>query len=253
MNEMTTLSRVLNVLKERGYTEDFNLTETSLVAAGNALKVFPDEFVVDKHYRFEGPSDPADEAIVYAISSAKHNIKGTLVNGYGMYSDKISDDMVSALKENYNQEASFEGIDHEDNTTEEKSNRATELRPEGDRVLDAQLVEIDLNAFRQQIKEEQAWIDGDRNAITIYKSNGMRIVLIALHTGAEMKTHTAPGVISVQVLEGKITFGTAEETIKLTEGQMVTLHKRVPHSVFADRESTFLLTLATPSVENENL
>src|SRR5690606_32717242 len=147
MNEMTTLSRVLNVLKERGYTEDFNLTDTSLVSAGNSLRLYPDEFVVDKHYRFEGPSDPADEAIVYAISSIKHNIKGTLVNGYGMYSDKISDDMVSALKENYTEEASSERVDNEENDTLEKSNRATELRPEGDRLLDAQLVQIDLNSF----------------------------------------------------------------------------------------------------------
>jgi quercetin dioxygenase-like cupin family protein len=246
MNEMTTLSRVLNVLKERGYTEDFNLTDTSLVSAGNSLRLYPDEFVVDKHYRFEGPSDPADEAIVYAISSIKHNIKGTLVNGYGMYSDKISDDMVNALKENYAEETSAERTDKEEHDTLEKSNKATELRPEGDRLLDAQLVKIDLNSFRKQIKEEQAWKDGDRNAITIYKSDGMRLVLIALHTGAELKTHTAPGIISVQVLEGKITFGTEEETIKLTEGQVVTLHKEVPHSVFADMESTFLLTLSTP-------
>lgn len=102
MNEMTTVSRVLTVLKERGYTEDFNLTDSCLSCSGNPLKLYPDEFVVDKHYRFEGPSDPGDEAIVYAISSIKHNVKGTLVNGYGIYSEKISDEMMKALKENYN-------------------------------------------------------------------------------------------------------------------------------------------------------
>lgn len=101
MNEMTTVSRVLSVLKERGYTVDFNLTDACLSCQGNSLRIYPNEFVVDKHYRFEGISDPGDEAIVYAISSIKHNVKGTLVNGYGMYSEKISDDMVRALKENY--------------------------------------------------------------------------------------------------------------------------------------------------------
>lgn len=248
MNEMTTLSRVLNVLKERGYTEDFNLTDTCLSCHGNALELYPNEFVVDKHYRFEGPSDPGDEAIVYAISSTTHQVKGTLVNGYGMYSEKVSDEMMQALKENYSLQTSKE-TEKDPFVSLEKSNQATELRPEGDRLLDAQLVGIDLYAFRKQIKDEQTWKDGDRNAITLFKSDGMRLVLIALHAGAEMRTHTAPGVISVQVLEGEITFKTEHQITKLKEGQLITLHKGVPHSVVAEKESTFLLTLSTPAVD----
>lgn len=45
------------------------------------MKLSIGEFVVDKHYRFEGLSDATDEAIVYAISSTKVNIKATLENG----------------------------------------------------------------------------------------------------------------------------------------------------------------------------
>ena len=100
MDTMTTVSEVLNKLKREGYTADFNLSDNCLICHGNKLQVFPDEFVVDKHYRFEGASDPADEAVIYAISSARHGLKGTLINGYGIYSDKIADDMVKALKEN---------------------------------------------------------------------------------------------------------------------------------------------------------
>jgi len=37
---------------------------------------------------------------------------------------------------------------------ENKSNEATALRPEGDRVLNAPLVEMDLNKFMQQIKAD---------------------------------------------------------------------------------------------------
>ncbi|MFD1631509.1 phosphoribosylpyrophosphate synthetase [Pseudopedobacter beijingensis] len=96
-NSMTTLSEVLNKLKNEGYTVDFNLSENCLVCAGNSLKINPDEFVVDRHFRFEGNTDPGDEAIVYAISSAKNNIKGVLVNAYGIYSDDMTDEMVKAL------------------------------------------------------------------------------------------------------------------------------------------------------------
>jgi quercetin dioxygenase-like cupin family protein len=73
----------------------------------------------------------------------------------------------------------------------------------------------------------------------------MRIVLIGLHDGAELKTHTANGVISVQVLEGQIKFTAEEQTVSLVKGQMIALHEKIPHSVLALEETFFLLTLAT--------
>lgn len=94
---MTTLSEILNKLKSEGYTVDFNLKENCLVCQGNALEIHPDDFVVDRHFRFEGLSDPGDEAVVYAISSVRHDIKGVLVNGYGISSDPVSDKMIKAL------------------------------------------------------------------------------------------------------------------------------------------------------------
>lgn len=239
MDTMTTVSEVLNKLKKEGYTVDFNLDNNCLVCHGNALQINPDDFVVDRHFRFEGISDPGDEAVVYAISSTKHNVKGTLVNGYGIYSDEMGDEMVKALKENRPYTENTTSI------TEEKSNEATPQRPEGDRPLDAPMVGMNLPLLIAQIKQEQAWQKSDRNAITIFKTEGMRIVLIGLHAGAEMKTHAAPGIISVQVLEGHIKFHTEEQVAELAEGQMLALHAGIPHSVLAIKESTFLLTLAT--------
>ena len=99
MDTMTTLSEITTKLKAEGYTEDFNLQAGCLQCQGNLLQVFPHEFVVDQHYRFEGLSDPGDEAVVYAISSAKYNLKGTLVNGYGIYSEPLADEMVKALSD----------------------------------------------------------------------------------------------------------------------------------------------------------
>ena len=99
MNTMTTLSEVINHLKEKGYTTDFNLKQNHLECEGNSLKLLPGEFIVDKHYRFEGASNPDDEAIVFAISSSKYNLKGVLINGYGISSESITDEMIKALDE----------------------------------------------------------------------------------------------------------------------------------------------------------
>lgn len=114
--------------------------------------------------------------------------------------------------------------------------------------IDAALVTIDLPALLKQIKEESSWKDSKRNAITVFKTNGLSIVLIALHEGAEMARHIADGIISVQVLEGEIQFNTDLRSVQLSEGQMLTLHKSIPHSLVALKETIFLLTLSFTTI-----
>ena len=98
MEEMTTLSEVVNILRKDGYVEDFNLQKNCLVCRDGHYSVLHDEFVIDKVYRFEGDSDPADEATVYAVSSSKYDIKGILVNGAGIYTDDVTDEMLEKLQ-----------------------------------------------------------------------------------------------------------------------------------------------------------
>ena len=112
-------------------------------------------------------------------------------------------------------------------------------------MLDAPLVSINLPAFIEQLKQEPTWKQSDRNTITVFKTNGMRIVLIALHEGAEMPKHSAEGIISVQVLEGQLRFTTDGKSVELSKGNMIALHESIPHSVLAIKETIFLLTLTT--------
>ncbi|HEY9560562.1 MAG TPA: phosphoribosylpyrophosphate synthetase [Anseongella sp.] len=99
MNSLSTLTEVLAQLKAEGYTTDFNLQDNCITCHGNALQLHPDDFIVDKYFRFEGASDPDDQAILYAISSPTHQLKGVLVNGYGIYSDDKNDKIMAALHE----------------------------------------------------------------------------------------------------------------------------------------------------------
>ena len=100
MEEMTTVTEVINNLRKQGYVEDFNLQQNCLVCREGHYSVFHNEFVIDKVYRFEGDSDPADEATVYAISCPKYDIKGVLVNGAGIYTDDLTNEMLDTLKIN---------------------------------------------------------------------------------------------------------------------------------------------------------
>lgn len=98
MKDFDTLSEAMNALREDGYTEDFNLTQDCLVCSNGAYKMFANEFNIDRFYRFEGMSDPGDSSILYAISSDIHNIKGMMVNAYGIYSNAATNEMIEKLR-----------------------------------------------------------------------------------------------------------------------------------------------------------
>jgi hypothetical protein len=97
MKSYDTVTEAVAMLNKRGYTEDFNLKENCIECRNGQYKIFHNEFQVDEFYRFEGMTDPADETIVYAVSSPRYNLKGVLVNGYGIYSQSLTDDMVEKL------------------------------------------------------------------------------------------------------------------------------------------------------------
>lgn len=97
MNTYTTVTEALKYLKEEGYTLDFNLKPDCVECRTANLKLYPEDFVIDKFFRFEGASNPDDSAIVYAISS-KEGLKGTLIDAYGVYADSLTNEMVEKLK-----------------------------------------------------------------------------------------------------------------------------------------------------------
>jgi hypothetical protein len=79
-----TISEAIEQLKAQGFTLDFNLTQNSLKVGEQEYTA--DEFEIVDLYRYEGPSDPADEATVYALAN-KAGIKGILVTGFGATAD----------------------------------------------------------------------------------------------------------------------------------------------------------------------
>lgn len=89
-----TLSEAVNGLKKRGFVTDFNLEENCLVCHGDKFDIA--DFEIVELHRFEGNTDPSDEAIVYAIESVK-GTKGILVSGYGISAEGISAEMAKKL------------------------------------------------------------------------------------------------------------------------------------------------------------
>ncbi len=92
-----TVSLALNSLKERGFTTDFNIAFDKIICNETKVCLNPNEFEITGVYRFEGESNPSDEAVIYAVESIDGKMKGTLVNAYGIYADPLSDEMIKKL------------------------------------------------------------------------------------------------------------------------------------------------------------
>ena len=95
-----TITEAIEQLKKQGYTLDFNLHK-------NRFKVGEQEYTADEFeivdlYRYEGASDPGDEATVYALAN-NAGIKGVLVTGYGASSDEVSEETLKHLHYKYQQ------------------------------------------------------------------------------------------------------------------------------------------------------
>jgi hypothetical protein len=84
--DMRTLSSCLNSLAVEGFVTQFKVTPEGLKSLSTDKVYRKEEIDIISFYRFEGESDPADNAILYAIET-KSGEKGTLTDAYGMYGD----------------------------------------------------------------------------------------------------------------------------------------------------------------------
>ena len=93
MPYMKSLSTCLNKMVNDGYTEDFKVTDDGLKSENKPINYKPDEINVVNYFRFQGESDPDDNAILYVIETSD-GTRGTLVDAYGVYNDpKVSNFM----------------------------------------------------------------------------------------------------------------------------------------------------------------
>lgn len=91
-----TVAEAVKGLKQRGYSIDFNLEAGRIFCDKTPVSLKPADFQITEFYRFEGESDPADEAVVYAIES-RNGQKGLLVTGFGISAEGVGEEMVEKL------------------------------------------------------------------------------------------------------------------------------------------------------------
>ena len=109
-------------------------------------------------------------------------------------------------------------------------------------TLTAPLLTLDLKREVEQLRSEGRWQSG-HTAKTLVKYPDFRVVLIVMKADGHLEKHRTEGRISVQTLDGRIRFSTAERSVELAAGQMLTLEHDIPHDVEGIVDSAFLLTI----------
>lgn len=78
-----SLVDALAELRTSGYVEDFSIVGTVLRCGRCGARHEPRDVQIMETIRFEGTSDPDDEAIVFALVCAHCGARGILVTAYG--------------------------------------------------------------------------------------------------------------------------------------------------------------------------
>ena len=108
-HNLKTLSEVLNILVKRGITKEIRMNDQKQIVLGQNEKIYqPDDLCIVKSYRFEGESNPDDNAVLYLIED-KDGELSTILDSYGAesnYSGKEFDNFLRNLpiqeKDEYN-------------------------------------------------------------------------------------------------------------------------------------------------------
>lgn len=69
-------------------------------------------------------------------------------------------------------------------------------------------------------------------------------IRICMAKGNIMQEHTAPGAITIMVLQGKVTIGSDYKNITLQDGEMIYFDAKTPHSLEAIEQSILRLVLS---------
>ena len=79
-----TVTDAVTDLRADGYTVDFSVADGGMLRCNQCRSLHdPAEARVDRIARFEGDSDPGDEAIVFGLTCTDCGLRGTLVSAYG--------------------------------------------------------------------------------------------------------------------------------------------------------------------------
>ena len=106
---------------------------------------------------------------------------------------------------------------------------------------------FNLATVARELPAEEPYLREGQTARTLIRTPDLRIIVVALKRGKTISEHHANVTASVQTLSGRIRLRLPERSVDVAEGQLLVMGAGVPHDVYAETDSTFLLTLGWPA------
>jgi quercetin dioxygenase-like cupin family protein len=104
----------------------------------------------------------------------------------------------------------------------------------------ANVTHFDLNA---EIERFPPNVSSGRRSETLIKTPRLRVVLITMRAGTELREHVAPGTITVQPIRGRFVFTAGDDEREIVAGTLISVEGGVRHAVRALEDGAFLLTI----------
>jgi len=95
---METLVSAVQRLERAGYADALRARPDGFLAVRTGRILPPETLIVDEIVRFEGESDPADEAVLFALRSRDDSVRATFVAAYGPSADPVSGSLIRRLE-----------------------------------------------------------------------------------------------------------------------------------------------------------
>jgi len=93
-----TVVEEIEALRSRGYTADFSVTGDGRLRCVTCGRThLPSDAVIESTARFEGVSNPDDQAVVYGLRCGECGVRGVLVAAYGPTATAEEAAVVTAL------------------------------------------------------------------------------------------------------------------------------------------------------------
>ena len=117
------------------------------------------------------------------------------------------------------------------------------LRQHPDERFEPAVHQLDLSASAGALLAEPLPDNRSHRQETLYRRGPVTVALFLFERGAGLPAHRAEGVVTVQVLSGRIRMSAEGKNHELCAGQMLVMAPGVQHDVQAEEASRMLLTV----------
>ncbi len=120
---------------------------------------------------------------------------------------------------------------------------AERLRQHPEARFAAAQIAFDFGEVAARLRSEPKAGEGGHRQETLYRHGPVTIALFAFERFTGLAEHAARGIVSMQVLDGRLKITAEDQVHELGPGQMLVLAPGLRHAVAAEEESMMLVTV----------